>query len=171
MSIRVVDCNRDYNLNFRIRKKKFSEPWTHQKVACERLILRDSLMSNWCVFAYLGDAGDHVGNEGLESGDGSSLLVGSVPHSESDPLALFLGGQGDNFDLNCFVVEWFCDLALWTLDSDDSRLDSDRNVYSTNIVSTLIGAQRAKRHLPSGTFTQSSLRITLMLLISSFINK
>ena len=154
MSIRAVECIRDYNLNFRIRKKKFSEPWTHQKVACERLILRDGLMSNWCVFAYLGDTNHHVGNEGLEGGDGSSLLVGSVPHSKSDVLALsILGGLVDKFDLNCFVVEWFGDLALWTFDSDDSRLDSDRNVYSINMVSTLIGAQRAKWHLPSGIFT------------------
>lgn len=64
-----------------------------------------------------------------------------------------LGGLVDKFDLNCFVVEWFGDLALWTFDSDDSRLDSDRNIYSINMVSTLIGAQLAKRHLPSGIFT------------------
>ena len=39
-----------------------------------------------------------------------------------------LGSLIRNFDLNCFVVEWLSDLAFWTLDSDDTGLDSDSHI-------------------------------------------
>jgi len=53
------------------------------------------------VETYLSDSGDHVLDVGLESGDGTSVLVGSVPHLKSNVKTLhFMGSEFHDSDIH-----------------------------------------------------------------------
>jgi len=64
---------------------------------------------------YLGDSDHHVLDEGFESVDGTSLLVTTVPHLDSDGEATkLLKGDFHNSDVDSRVAEVFGDGTSWS---------------------------------------------------------
>ena len=86
---------------------------------------------------------------------------------------MLLGLYLQYFDLDRHVTERLGDLTLWALDRNLSRLDLDGDLCNTKRGFSYYFVRSGLVHLlsSSGILTKSSLRITLMLLISSFINK
>ena len=74
----------------------------------------------------LGDTDEHVVDQGFDGGDGTSLLITTVPHLDSDELALHLrGGHFQDFDIECDVTKILGDSSLWTFNSNFSSFNFD----------------------------------------------
>jgi len=75
------------------------------------------------MFSYVDNTGDHVADEGLESGDGAALLGAAEPHLDVEIETLSGPGRLLNLlKLNCHVFEVLGDLALGSLHSHLSLL-------------------------------------------------
>lgn len=89
-----------------------------------KLYLVDGLCgfsNSFVVSTYLGDTNDHVANEGLDSGDGTSLSVGSIPHLDSSVFAFHLSSlHVKKLDVKSDVGEAFGDGSSLSLNSDFS---------------------------------------------------
>jgi hypothetical protein len=73
---------------------------------------------------YLSNTGDHVGDKGLEGGDGTSVLVLSVPHLDSNVKTfLFLGVHLHNSHVDGHMAQVLGDGSFWSGNSDLSSLD------------------------------------------------
>ena len=83
---------------------------------------------------YLGDTDEHVVDQGFDGGDGTSLLITTVPHLDSDELALHLrGGHFQDFDIECDVTKILGDSSLWTFNSNFSSFNFDGFDYNSKI--------------------------------------
>jgi len=79
----------------------------------------------------LGDTDEHVVDQGFDGGDGTSLLITTVPHLDSDELALhLLGGHFQDFDIECDVGKILGDSSLWTFNSNFSSFNFDGFDYN-----------------------------------------
>ena len=96
------------------------------------------------------------------------MFVGTIPHLDSNvKSSLVFANDVHNSDVNFVVGKVFGDGASWSGNGNLSGLDGNLDYKKLQK-----SAGELKWHLPpSTTWTKSSLRITLMLLISSFINK
>ena len=80
-----------------------------------------SMYKSHLVAETLGDTNDHVANEGLDSGDGTSLSVGSIPHLDSSVFALHLSSlHVKKLDVKSDVGEALGDGSSLSLNSDFS---------------------------------------------------
>ena len=65
-------------------------------------ISEDGYSLNLFLKTYLGGTDEHVVDQGFDGGDGTSLLITTVPHLDSDELSLHLVGLHlQDFDIEC----------------------------------------------------------------------
>jgi len=116
----------------------------------------------------LSNTDHHVANQGFECCDGTSLFVSTIPHLDSNVKTFFVfSNDVHNSDVDFVVGKVLGNCTSWSGNGNLSGLDGDLDYTKSRKSAGIL-----KWHLPpSTTWTKSSLRITLMLLISSFINK
>jgi len=96
------------------------------------------------------------------------MSVLSVPHLNSNVKTFsLLGSKLHNSDVKLHVGQVLDNLTSFTSNSDFSGL----NCYLDYKITSYVSYAMPNYLPPSGIWTKSSVRMDLMLLISSFINK